>query len=622
MHSLIKLHGSVDPLPESIPLRAGNLSLMYEAGFLRYIRNGGTEIIRMINFLIRDKHWNTSPMEILTEEVQRREAGFTISYTAMCAMHDIQFQWSCRIVGREDETIVFEISGEALHAFEKNRLGFTVLHPMQSTRGKTCLITHGNNTQQEYTFPVLVSPHQPFVDIKTMQLNLTPGISAVLNFEGDLFETEDQRNWNDNSFKTYCTPLTKPRPFPVNKGEHVHQTVQLKVSGDLVVEDDDSDSAVSFSVDHSHLTDFPKIGIPMNGLSHDQDMIDRIKRLDIDFIRIAFNDKATARMEKAVALGLPVEVVLFTGPEFNQAIVKELRRFESSIIQFIVLPSKGKSADKDLLDQVVPILRENFPNATIGSGTDLFFTELNRERTPSALVDFLSFPATPQAHAADYRTIVENLVTHRDVVTSCRSFTDKAIHVGPVTLKTRMNAGGWETEDAKHHTPFPPDADPRQLSLFGAGWTIGSMKHLAESGIQAATYFETCGWRGLMPHPDQAWPSTYGLPKRAVYPVYIIISEILKRKHQRVARLISDDPLSMDGIAFVDDQGRETILLANYTSNTLPIALPQEKAFTSFIFNADNIETYILDSEKEPDYKPQSDFLLLPAFAISILKTS
>ena len=34
-------------------------------------------------------------------------------------------------------------------------------------------------------------------------------MEAELAFEGDIFEMEDQRNWTDASFKTYCTPLAR-----------------------------------------------------------------------------------------------------------------------------------------------------------------------------------------------------------------------------------------------------------------------------------------------------------------------------------------------------------------------------------------------------------------------------
>ena len=34
---------------------------------------------------------------------------------------------------------------------------------------------------------------------------------------------------------------------------------------------------------------------------------------------------------------------------------------------------------------------------------------------------------------------------------------------------------------------LPPQVDVRQMSLFGAGWTLGSLKYLAESGVSSAT---------------------------------------------------------------------------------------------------------------------------------------
>ena len=39
--------------------------------------------------------------------------------------------------------------------------------------------------------------------------------------EGETFETEDQRNWSDASFKTYGTPLHLPFPVEVEEGTRV-----------------------------------------------------------------------------------------------------------------------------------------------------------------------------------------------------------------------------------------------------------------------------------------------------------------------------------------------------------------------------------------------------------------
>ncbi|MCI0628048.1 MAG: hypothetical protein L0387_41410 [Acidobacteria bacterium] len=40
--------------------------------------------------------------------------------------------------------------------------------------------------------------------------------------------------------------------------------------------------------------------------------------------------------------------------------------------------------------------------------------------------------------------------------------------------------------------------DARQMPLFGAGWTAGSVKHLAEAGASLVTHCDTSAWRGVM----------------------------------------------------------------------------------------------------------------------------
>jgi hypothetical protein len=45
--------------------------------------------------------------------------------------------------------------------------------------------------------------------------------------------------------------------------------------------------------------------------------------------------------------------------------------------------------------------------------------------------------------------------------------------------------------------------------LLGAAWMLGSFKYLAENNVNAITFFETCGWRGLFPHIEETWPETW-----------------------------------------------------------------------------------------------------------------
>ena len=49
--------------------------------------------------------------------------------------------------------------------------------------------------------------------------------------QGDAFEMEDHRNWNDASYKTYIRPLAKPWPYTLEAGETTEQSVTLAVEG-------------------------------------------------------------------------------------------------------------------------------------------------------------------------------------------------------------------------------------------------------------------------------------------------------------------------------------------------------------------------------------------------------
>ena len=53
--------------------------------------------------------------------------------------------------------------GRASGAFETNRAGFTVLHPICDVAGHNVTVDHSDGTREETRFPDLIEPWQPFV---------------------------------------------------------------------------------------------------------------------------------------------------------------------------------------------------------------------------------------------------------------------------------------------------------------------------------------------------------------------------------------------------------------------------------------------------------------------------
>src|SRR5690606_1787322 len=154
-------------------------------------------------------------------------------------------------------------------------------------------------------------------------------------------------------------------------------------------------------------------------------------------------------------------------------------------------------------------------------------------------------------------------------VTSARQFSgDLPLHVGPVTLKMRSNPNATSDGGASNGeavAELPPQADARQMSLFGAGWTLGSIKYLMMGGAAGITYFETTGYTGVMATesgsalPDQFWNIPGG-----VYPMYHVLADVAEFAGGHLIPLATSDLLRVDGFAL--EQGdRYRVLVANFS---------------------------------------------------------
>ncbi len=602
MQSNIIAHGVINDLPKPIVLNAGTLRMAYEGGFISHLKIGKVEIVRMINHMVRDHNWGTVPMVISNQKIESGTTEFFIEYEGRCKQGDVDFLWKCSIEGKNDSSITFKIDGKALTDFRRNRIGFTVLHPIETCAGKDCTITHSDSLEEVRQFPVFVSPTQPFFDIKAMAWKPADGINAMLCFEGDIFETEDQRNWIDSSYKTYCTPLSEPFPKRLKTGDEVSQTIRLQVLTEQQGSDAETGS-LTFHLNRRNPVPFPKFGISLSTLPHTEYIIAQLQDLPIDYVRIALkmNEQDPFILQQAVEviskLKCSLEIALFVKEPLSEDFIQSLVPLRKSIVQFIILPLHKKCTDEKLINESVPQLRKHFPKSKIGGGTDAFFAELNRERTPTDKIDFLTFSVNPQVHAFDIDAMTKTLAAHKYVVESCKQFAgQKDIHVGPVTLKMRWNPNATgKAKEQELSEKLPEYTDLRQLSLYGAVWTLGSFKYLAESQVSAITYFQTCGWAGLMPHPNESWPSEYLVFEKSIYPMYLMVKEILKHKKKSIVPFISSKPTDIDGVAFVDKKGEITIVVANFTNAVKHIEIPvTEKITKAKIIDASTIQNLVL----------------------------
>ncbi|CAN5913305.1 hypothetical protein BH24BAC1_BH24BAC1_38900 [soil metagenome] len=278
-------YGKAEPLPVRHHLQAGPLRLIYENGALRYLKLGQQEVVRMIYSAVRDHNWDTVAPRILHETIEAGEQAFRVELEVEYRQGDIHFRARYRIVGEETGKVRYEMAGEALSSFRKNRLGFCVLHPVTGYAGRPCTILEDGGGEVAGAFPEHISPHQPFRDIRAMRWPVGEGAVATLRFEGDLFETEDQRNWTDASYKTYCTPLDRPFPVEVRQGEQISQAVELTVEGELRQEKTGPapGSAAVFRIDFSGARRLPLLGVGRSSEVAELQEEDVLKLRDLGF---------------------------------------------------------------------------------------------------------------------------------------------------------------------------------------------------------------------------------------------------------------------------------------------------------------------------------------------------
>ncbi len=574
----ILYEGTEAPRPDRTPLRAGPLTAIFEGGDLRYVRFGNREILRRVYVAIRDKDWGTILPRLTNLVIERSDRSFHIAFDCRNQQGEIDFFWKGSIVGAEDGTITCAMEGEALSTFLRNRIGWCVLHPIAECAGVGFVAEKDDGSIEVGQFPRFISPHQPVKDLRAISHEVVPGLWAEVRFAGDVFEMEDQRNWTDASFKTYSTPLSLPYPVEVTRATRVSQSITLLLRG-KVAPPPDEPAPLTIVVEAQAASAFPTIGLGVasDGQALSDREIERLRDLRPAHLRVdlrlgdpGFPKDFRRAADEARALGASLEVALFL-TDAADAELASLRGLVDEVRPTIARWLVFHEAEPSTSERWVHLARRHLAGydsaAKIGAGTNRYFTELNRGRPPVVALDLVCYSLNPQVHAFDNWSLVEALQGQAETALSARQFSgDLPLAVTPVTLKSRLSPDGSGPARAPAPGALPSTVDPRQTSLFGAAWTVGSLKYLSESGVSSLTYYETAGWRGVMERETGSpLPELFRSLPGAVFPLYHVLADVNELAGAEVLAATSSDPLSIVGLAL--RQGERTrLLVANLTA--------------------------------------------------------
>jgi hypothetical protein len=582
----IVYYGSDTPVPVPITLRAGPLSLGFVAGEIRRVRIGGREILRRVYVAVRDRNWRTLPSTMLEARKTVDQESFALHFEVESKKDEIDFCWRGSVIGRENGTIVFKMEGRARSTFWQNRIGFCVLHPSADWAGSPCSVKTVKGDRVDGEFPLLVSPERVFTGICGISHEVFPGVQAEVLLEGGPYEMEDERNWSDASFKTYCPPLSVPFPSQVCAGRTFSQGVTLSIKGDTTSlrEDADYGPAAIRLGEKRFLPPRIGLGISSGRESLSARCIDRLRALRLSHLRadlILSHDGFESQLQRAVdeasCLGIVLEVALFLTADAHAEITKlraALDRIRPQVGTWLVFHSSEAASTQKWVDMARSGLSDYNPAALFGGGSDSYFAELNRSRPPAFGIDVVSYSLNPQVHVSDHESLIENLRAQGAMVESARHFTHGArLAITPITLRPRSNPDATCVEREVADGELPRQVDPRQMSLLGAVWTLGTLRNLVEAEIFSTTFYETVGWAGVMeveegPHLPAKFPSLPG----SVFPVYHLFADVAEFRGGEAVLCSSSNPLKVQALAFRKD-GALRIILANVTAETQTVQL-------------------------------------------------
>ena len=549
-------------------IRAGSLTLEYSEGKLRYIRLGNTELIRGIYFAVRNSEWGTLPLQVYQERLIKLKNGFVLNFRATSTEDsEAVVHWECAIQGDEDNRITFSLAGTFAREYASNRAGFCLLHPLKHLMGQPFEVKSPQGLLYNGSFPHLIAPHRPATDISSLTWQTTNGIDCRVRFEGEAFEMEDQRNWTDASFKTYCTPLKNNWPKTYRKGDTVGQRVVFEVLSSPTPDTPDAPVMHSVAYDTRIHFAWPAIGsrIPtgnLNGLTPEKLTALPLStlRADLAWGGEAWEQSLRAVIDYARKCRKPLHLVLHYVQGDLPLLVNTLRQHcpDSALVAISVVAKDRIAPDLELARQVHPLLRTHFPKVNIGVGTQYLFAQFNRNRPRAdAQADFVFFGNNPQVHAFDDQSILETIEGQGETVKSARAIAPQSpVYVSPIALSAPFSPDKLPKGTTLRQTltyDFAPD--PRQGSPFAAGWMLGCLATLAMQGASHLDFFETEGKRGL-------------LIGQTVTPSLALLSRLLTREPIRLFFTKSSNQLKFSCLG-IETPGIRYLYVANHSPESI-----------------------------------------------------
>jgi len=332
---------------------------------------------------------------------------------------------------------------------------------------------------------------------------------------------------------------------------------------------------ISFDKANSYKIPFPPIGFcrlpSLDQLSKTE--ISSLANLNFSFYTILLNlispDWQIAfkmANNEAKGLKIPMQVILQFGDDIENAL-KEFIELCNTIFPFveevILIEKENKLNPSNLLNKVLPYLREGLHHVKIGIGA---YTELEgilKQKPDLNEADFLSLPFQATISLDSISDLQTKSARQIDLIREFKAaFPSKQIYVVPMSLNSGL---AMLSEDS---AKLLSNENSLLLYLAASGKPISILKTLIFSGIDSISFYENRGKSELFATDT----SNIKVENINSIPFFYCLREILEMNNGFIIQAENSSPSHID--AFIASaRGKIKVMLINLTSEEQSISL-------------------------------------------------
>ena len=510
---LLMLFGTREIIPAVRQVVVGDIAYQLGADSVRNICWKGHEVIRAITWPIRDPDWGTMRSNIIDENYRQSDcrADYQLHFQVGNGALDCRVSISADTSGKLCAVIAMQANKD----FPTNRAGFTVLHPISGVAGTDLQVTHADGSVEQTQFPTLISPGQPVVNIIGLH-HVHNGVDIDIRFDGEIFEMEDQRNWSDASYKTYCVPLVPPFTYTIESGATVSQSLTVKLAGGEPADKQGTDNICMTLSEQDTVA--PQIGLSIDAdwtvTPQTRQLVERccvqfiLARLYIEntdaFIDTLKNWSSTEAQQIDLELvlpdSMPSPVLQHAANALKDAGIEPAHVIALSEAYLGSFQPSGPWPQGLTPVDAVKAAKTAFPDAAIGAGVLTNFTEFNRCRPDASQCDYVTFANTATVHDADDRSVMQTLEALPQIFKSAQALCKPVqCRLGLIAIGARTNPyGSALVANPMQSRQALAEIDPRQRGLFAAAWAVGVLDATTTHPIEAITLAAPAGPFGIV----------------------------------------------------------------------------------------------------------------------------